>query len=396
MKKADYDIIVVGAGPAGSVTAYHAAKKGARVMMIEKRQEIGASLRCAEGISKEGLAKSKIRVDRSWVSAEISGAKLVSPCGNSLRLDESNAGNEVGLVLNRHLFDKALAADAARAGTEIRLKTAATGLIKEGGVVKGVVGTSYGESFKATAKCVVGADGYESQVGRWGGLETKLKMNDISSCFQYRLTNIDVEPNFCEFQLGSVAPGGYAWIFPKGGDTANVGLGVLGSKLKKKGEVKAYLDRFIKNDVRLKHGQPLEALAAAVSVSPPVEKSVADGLLLVGDAARVIDPITGGGIANGCIQGVFAGQVLGECAESGDFSNEALQKYEKIWRDELENKLWRNWMVKEKLITLPDKTLDDIVKVLSESDLKSMSVYSLLAALKVKLPDLVKEFQEFI
>ena len=394
--KTDYDIIVVGAGPAGSVTACHAARKGARVLMIEKRQEIGASLRCAEGISREGLAKSKIVVDRTWVSAEISGAKLVSPCGNSLRLNERNAGNEVGLVLNRHLFDKALAADAARAGTEIKLKTSATGLIKEGGVVKGVVGTSYGEPFKATAKCVVGADGYESQVGRWGGLDTTLKASDITTCFQYRMTNLKVEPNFCEFLLGSVAPGGYAWIFPKGGDTANVGLGVLGSRLKKKGEVKAYLDKFIKNDERLKHGQPLEALAAAVSVSPPVEKSVADGLLLVGDAARVIDPITGGGIANSCIQGVFAGKVLGECAEAGDFSNAALQRYEKLWRDELENKLYRNWMVKEKLITLSDQTLDDIVKVLSESDLTSMSVYSLLAALKEKLPDLVKEFEQFI
>jgi len=394
--KTDYDIIVVGAGPAGSVTACHAARKGARVLMIEKRQEIGASLRCAEGISREGLAKSKIVVDRIWVSAEISGAKLVSPCGNSLRLNERNAGNEVGLVLNRHLFDKALAADAARAGTEIKLKTSATGLIKKGGVVGGVIGTSYGEPFKATAKCVVGADGYESQVGRWGGLDTTLKASDITSCFQYRMTNLKVEPNFCEFLLGSVAPGGYAWIFPKGGDTANVGLGVLGSRLKKKGEVKAYLDKFIKNDERLKHGQPLEALAAAVSVSPPVEKSVTDGLLLVGDAARVIDPITGGGIANSCIQGVYAGQVLGECAEAGDFSDAALQRYEKLWRDELENKLWRNWMVKEKLITLSDKTLDDIVKVLSDSDLKSMSVYSLLAALKEKLPDLVKEFEQFI
>jgi digeranylgeranylglycerophospholipid reductase len=218
-------------------------------------------------------------------------------------------------------------------------------------------------------------------VGRWGGLETTLKTSDITTCFQYRMTNLKIEPNFCEFLLGSVAPGGYAWIFPKGGDTANVGLGVLGSRLKKRGEVKAYLDKFIKNDERLKHGQPLEALAAAVSVSPPVEKSVTDGLLLVGDAARVIDPITGGGIANSCIQGVFAGQVLGECAQAGDFSDAALQRYEKLWRDALENKLWRNWMVKEKLITLSDKTLDDIVKVLSESDLKSMSVYSLLAAL---------------
>ncbi len=394
--KADYDVIVVGAGPAGSWTAYHAARQGASVLMIEKRQEIGASLRCAEGISQEGLNKAGIKVDNNWVSAKISGAKLVSPHGNLLRLDERNAGNEVGLVLNRHLFDKALAAEAARAGTTIMLKTSATGLIREEGKIAGITGTSYGEPFKATAKCVVGADGYESQVGRWGGIDTSLKPNDITSCFQYRMTNIDVERDFCEFLLGSVAPGGYAWIFPKGGDTANVGLGVLGTRLKKPGEVKDYLDRFIKKDPRLKRGQPLEAVGAAVSVSAPLDKVTADGLLLVGDAARVIDPITGGGISNGTIQGRIAGQVLGELAESGDFSAVALQKYEKLWRDELENKLWRNWMVKEKLITLSDETLDDVIDVLSKSNISKMNVYNLLAALKERLPDLVKDFEEFI
>ncbi|HRU11503.1 MAG TPA: FAD-dependent oxidoreductase, partial [Methanomassiliicoccales archaeon] len=128
----DYDVIVVGAGPAGSMTAKHAAKKGARVLMIEKRQEIGASLRCAEGVNRKGLEKAGVEVDRRWVAAEIAGAKLVSPGGKVFRIDESQAGNEVGMVLERHLFDKALAADAARAGAEIWLKTAAVGVLKEG------------------------------------------------------------------------------------------------------------------------------------------------------------------------------------------------------------------------------------------------------------------------
>ena len=122
----------------------------------------------------------------------------------------------------------------------------------------------------------------------------------------------------------------------------------------------------------------------------------ASGLLLVGDAARVIDPITGGGIANGTLQGKIAGEVLRECTEARDFSETALLKYERQWRDEMENKLWRNWMAKEKLITLDDKTLDSVVQTLSECELPSMSVYALLAALKQKLPELVKEFEELI
>jgi len=394
--KTDYDVIVVGAGPAGSMTAHHAAKKGARVLMIEKRQEIGSSLRCAEGISRKGLEKAGISIDKRWISAEMKGAKIVSPHGHVFRIDESHAGDEVGLVLERHRFDKYLAERAAKAGTEIRLKTAATGVIKEGKVVKGITGKSFGEPFKLTAGCVVGADGYESQVGRWAGLDTTLKMSDVTSCFQYRLTGIKSEPDFCEFIIGSVAPGGYAWIFPKGGDTANVGMGVLASKLKKPGDVKMYIDKWIRSDPRLSCGQPLEALGAAVSVSPPVEKSIADGILLVGDAARVIDSITGGGIANGCIMGLLAGQVLGDCAQAKDFSEAAMKRYEKLWRDELENKLYRNWMAKEKLITMTDEQLDGVVETLAGCDITEMNVYNILAALKVKMPELVKEFEQYI
>jgi digeranylgeranylglycerophospholipid reductase len=394
--KTDYDIIVVGGGPAGSWTAKHAAEKGARVLMIEKRQEIGASLRCAEGISRVGLDHANIPVDHRWVASEIKGAKLVSPNGNIFRIDEKQAGDEVGMVLERHLFDKALAAGAARAGADIMVKTAATGLIMENGAVKGIKGTSFGKPVKFTAKCVVGADGYESQVGHWAGIDTTLKPTDITSCFEYRMCGLKTEPDFCEFIIGSAAPGGYVWVFPKGDDIANVGIGVMLSQLRKPGEVKAYLDRFIKQDARLNCGQPLEAIAGAVSVSAPLDKCIGNGLALVGDAARVIDPITGGGIANGTLMGKILGEVLGDCAQANDFSEAALEPYEKRWRDALENKLWRNWMAKEKLITLSDRTLDSIIDTLAAANVTKMSVENILAVIKERHPELVKEFEEFI
>lgn len=394
--KTDYDVIVVGAGPAGSMTAKHAAKKGARVLIIEKRQEIGASLRCAEGVNKKGLAKAGVPVDKRWVSADIAGAKLVSPGGHVFRIDESQAGAEVGLVLERHLFDKAMAADAARAGAEIWLKTAAVDVIKEGDKVVGVKARREGEPLKLTAGCVVAADGFESQVARWAGIDTALKAGDITTCYQYRMANLKTEPDYCEFIIGSVAPGGYIWVFPKGDDTANVGIGVLASKLKKPGEVKAYLDSWIKKDPRLSCGQPLEALAGGVSVSPPVEQSVMNGLILVGDSARIIDPITGGGIANGLLAGKFAGEVLGDCAEANDYSETALMPYDKKWRDAMENRLWRNWMAKEKFLTLSDKTLDGVIDTLSTANVDQMSVHNILIAIKERHPELVKEFEELI
>jgi len=394
--KTDYDVIVVGGGPAGSMTAKHAAKKGARVLMIEKRQEIGASLRCAEGVNKKGLAKAGVPVDKRWVSADIAGAKLVSPGGKVFRIDESQAGAEVGLVLERHLFDKAMAADAARAGAEIWLKTAAVDVIKEGDKVVGVKARREGEPITLNAGCVVAADGFESQVARWAGIDTSLKTGDITTCYQYRMANLKTEPDYCEFIIGSVAPGGYIWVFPKGDDTANVGIGVLASKLKKPGDVKMYLDKWIKKDPRLSCGQPVEAIAGGVSVSPPVEQSVMNGLILVGDSARIIDPITGGGIANGLLAGKFAGEVLGDCVQANDYSEAALMPYDKKWRDAMENRLWRNWMAKEKFLTLSDKTLDGVIDTLSTANVDKMSVHNILIAIKEKHPELVKEFEELI
>jgi len=175
------------------------------------------------------------------------------------------------------------------------LKTAATSLIKEDGKIVGVNAVSHGEPVQIRAGCVVGADGFESQVGRWAGIDTTLAPNDITTCYQYRLTNIDYDPDFNEFILGSVAPGGYAWIFPKDENTANVGLGVMLKKLNRPGEVKEYLDRWIASDPRLKNGQPLEAVSGAVSICAPLDSVCVDNVLLVGDSARMIDPITGGG-----------------------------------------------------------------------------------------------------
>lgn len=390
------DVLVVGGGPGGSSAARYAAESGADVIIIEKRQEIGSPVRCAEGISRAWLDEVNIPVDRKWIAKEVDGAKLVSPSGSAFYVDEKMAGNEVGLVLERHLFDKAIAASAAKAGAEIMLKTAATGVVKEGGKVVGVTASSYGKPMVIEAKCVIAADGFESQVARWAGIDTSLKQTDITSCFQYRLTGIDIEHRYTEFFVGSAAPGGYVWVFPKDEDTANVGIGVLLSKLKEPGEVKVYLDKFIKGNERFAGGQPLEAVSGAVSVSPPLDETVTDGLILVGDAARLIDSITGGGIAHACLSGMYAGTVAGKALEGGSFRKEDLQEYETLWRDRLENKLWRNWMAKEKLITISDEEFDVVIEVLAEAGVEKMSVYNMLKVIKERLPDLVKDFEEFI
>ena len=324
------------------------------------------------------------------------GAVIRSPSGYEFKLDESHAGSEVGYVLERHLFDKALARDAAAAGAKIMMRTSCTGVIRENGKLVGIKAKSMGEKIEIRAKAIVAADGYESQVGRWAGIDTKLGMNDIDSCLQYRMVNADVDPEYCEFNIGtSIAPGGYLWIFPKGNGVANVGIGVM-AKLCKDAEPKKYLDKFIAEDPRFKNSQPVEVVAGMVSICPGLDCAVGDNVILVGDAARIIDPITGGGICHACRTGMYAGLVLTECAKKGDFSKKALMPYEKMWRDRMEDKLYRNWMAKERLAELDDKTIDELVKLISGSDIKEVNVYNLLKVVKERFPKVVEGFEDLI
>src|SRR5579863_5549379 len=152
------DVLVVGAGPAGSMTAKWAAMHGAKVLLIEKRQEIGSPVRCGEGMSKDWLPEVGITPSSRWINVEVEGARIFSPSEKVLEINEKDAGNEVGYVVERDAFDKQLAIDAANAGAEVLLKTAATGLIRSNGHFAGVKAKQFGESFDIHAKVVIGAD----------------------------------------------------------------------------------------------------------------------------------------------------------------------------------------------------------------------------------------------
>jgi len=378
------------------MAARYCAEGGLDTILIEKKAEIGAPLRCAEGVSKSWLDEVGIEADPTWIRADMKGAIIKSPQGTTYQLDESKAGNEVGYVLERHLFDKYLARKAAEAGAKIMMRTSCTGIIRENGKIVGIKAKSMGEEIEIRAKCVVAADGYESQVGRWAGIDTTLKLSDIDSCIQYRMCNIDVAPDYCEFVIGSVAPGGYVWIFPKGNGVANVGIGVAGQLCKGNADAKMYLDKFIANDPRLNKGQILEIMGGFVSTCPGLDSAIDDNIILVGDAARIIDPITGGGICHACRTGMYAGKVLTECAKTGDFSKSALKPYEKMWRDRMEDKLFRNFMAKEKLATLDDETIDELIKLVKTANLEHVTVYNLLKAIKEKFPKVVEGFEDLI
>jgi digeranylgeranylglycerophospholipid reductase len=390
------DVLVVGAGPAGSMTAKWAAMHGAKVLLIEKRQEIGSPVRCGEGMSKDWLPEVGITPSSRWINVEVEGARIFSPSEKVLEINEKDAGNEVGYVVERDAFDKQLAIDAANAGAEVLLKTAATGLIRSNGHFAGVKAKQFGESFDIHAKVVIGADGFESQLGRWAGIPTNLALRDMDSCLQYRMTNVDCDVRYCDFFLGKVAPGGYVWIFPKAEGLANVGIGVQVSQIQSPAEVQHYLDAWIAKHPGYAKGKKIDVVGGGVSIAPPLKQTVADGVMLVGDAARMIDPLTGGGIANGCIAGKIAGEVAARAAHEGNASKEFLMEYDRGWRKRLEEKLYRNWLAKEKLCTLSDETFDKVVDALQGVKLGKLTVHNILKAVREKYPEVTKEFAAFI
>ncbi|MDG6229340.1 MAG: NAD(P)/FAD-dependent oxidoreductase [Candidatus Thermoplasmatota archaeon] len=383
-----YDVVVVGAGPAGSVTARFAQEKGAKVLMIDRRAEIGIPVLCGEGISQR-IDKWGMLEGTNWIASTMDGAKIYAPDGTMVTLSKEMAGNETGYVVHRDLFDKELARQAGKAGVDIQLRTEALALLKDkNGKICGVKARTYDEEFEIPADIVVGADGVESRIGKWAGINTTLKPDDLETCIQYTLSNIDYHSDYAEFYLGKkIAPGGYVWIFPKEEGVFNIGIGILAS-LSKPGKPKQLLDAFIKSRPEFKNATCLRILAGAAPVAKPVE-TVKDNLVLVGDAARHVDSITGGGLTTALEGGKLAGDTISDCVKNQTFDKESLSVYETLWKQAFGQKLLRDYLVKDIMLGFDDKTLNMLADSLKDYKFDEFSTLSLVKALVLKHPTLL-------
>jgi digeranylgeranylglycerophospholipid reductase len=389
MKK-HYDLLVIGGGPAGAVAARTAAKKGLSVCLVEKRPAIGAPVRCAEGIGQEALAEF-IEPDGRWISAEMTGAAIVAPDGTMMKLESGLAGNKVGYILDRKIFDRELVWQAAEAGSDVSVKTRAAAPIMAEGIVTGAKLEFCGIVSRVTADVVVAADGVESKFARWCGIDTTVPVREIMSSAQYVLTGIDIDPHVTVFYLGNaVAPEGYLWVFPKGERSANVGIGISGKKSGSGHRARDYLDKFVHRT--FPDGKPIEFIVGGVSVCRPLDCTVADGLVIAGDAARVVDPLTGGGIYNAMFTGRLAADVAADCIGKGDTSKKALAPYDAGWRrSKVGKSIERNYHIKEYLIRLPDEKLNAIIRSASKLNLTEFSTLTLIKELIKVNPKLVVE-----
>ncbi len=399
---APYDVIVVGGGVAGSTTARFLAKEGYKVKILEAKSNVGIPVQCGEAIGKETINDIlKIGVPKHALRTEVRGFRVFSP---SLRKLEYRLEKDGGYVVDRRVFDKEMLVGAAVEGADIQLNTRVTNIKieKETGVK--VKATIKGKEYTESTSIVIGADGLYSVVARDAGLAEPIEAIDLDTSVGYEMVNVDIdEPTMLDLYIGNeVAPRGYIWVFPKGEHCANVGIGV-GVGFGKK-SVKEYLDDFIfispEGKRRFKNAKIIEERIGAIPVGGSLEKLATDRVLLVGDAARQVNPLTGGGIAYGMEAGKMISDTLVKAFEEENFTENFLRNhYEKLWLDAYGKSFNLGARARKVLDVITDEQMENILEVFDGKDLTEAvrgrwAQLKLGAKLMKKDPSLLKLIRE--
>jgi digeranylgeranylglycerophospholipid reductase len=327
-----FEVIIVGAGPAGLQAAIAAAERGSSVLVFDKKTTIGAPVRCGEFFPcKEEMLDL---LPGSWDFAhlfEVPSDAVTNTCERLRVFSPRGKCWEFpfkAYVLDRVVLEQHMAREASELGAEIRLGRPVR-VFENDGHLK--VGATEHES--SNAQVVIAADGFPSVTATSAGLSCDRYPlpENVAINYQYVMDGLDIESDVTEMYMGtSIAPGGYGWIIPKSSTTANIGIGIRTTF--KSGKWRTRLDSFVHGYSltadRLHSGRIRRMIADVLPVDGAVSKTYSDRILLVGDAAGMVMPTNGGGIPTAMV----SGRIAGEVAALHVMKNEPLSSYETGWK----------------------------------------------------------------
>lgn len=360
-----FDAIVVGAGSVGSTVAEAIARDGYKVLVLEEHPQIGIPQHCAGKISVN--AWKELNLPATGILQEIRGATFFSPDMNSLSVERKDAQ---AYIFDREVLDKWLSKKALDDGAELITDARVTNIsINSQGV--NVIFEQNGEYRDVTSRVVIGADGANSLIAKRLGLYSG-KRSAVKVAIQREMTGLRrLKLNFVEVYLGKkYAPGFFAWIIPTGEGSARVGLCVSISQSK---HLINCLENFITSHPvasrKLEGGRCTSQLAHVIPTGGALRQVVADGALVVGDAAGQVKSTTGGGLYYGMVCAKIAGQVVSKALSSGDgvLRRDVLMEYQDLWQKRLGREVELSAKLRILLDSLADEELNYLFKLIREN-----------------------------
>jgi geranylgeranyl reductase family protein len=339
-----YDSIVIGAGPAGLQAARQLAKRGFRVAVLEEHHVVGDPVHCTGVLAREAFAEFNLSTDA--VLNELTTARFTSPSGQEIvhrtRVVEA-------VVVDRAIFDQRLADQAVRAGAELVRGVRVTAISCEQD--EGWTVQVPGQTFRARS-CVI-ACGSRYALHRQVGLGVPELLLHTAQREVPASTPGDVEVHF-----GSeIAPRGFAWVVPVWrGERSFARIGVMAED-----QAPTYFNRMV-DRVASRWGVERSSAAPRQRILPlsRLSRTFGDRFIVIGDAAGLVKPTTGGGIYYSLVSASIGAGVLGAALEQGDLSAARLSEYERNWRDRLERELDTQLSFRLLAQRMPDEDIEGL------------------------------------
>ncbi|MBS7606717.1 MAG: NAD(P)/FAD-dependent oxidoreductase [Candidatus Bathyarchaeia archaeon] len=366
MSVEEADVAIVGAGPSGLIAAREASRRGIRVVVFEEHRDIGLPCHCAGLLSIRGLGQIKMPSSgATYIQNRVKGARFFSPSNLSFTVEQKDY---VACVVDRHLFDKFLAEQALEGGSEIKLGSRVKAARYNGGRwILNIEG--YGA---LKSKILVDAEGASPRILKMIGLKP-IKRESLLRGLNVDLTGVEVDPNYVEVHLGkNIAPGFFAWVIPL--DDKNVRIGLACRNLNPYEQLLKFVRKRFKVELDRDGLRALKMRSGLIITCGPIRKTYGRGLLVVGDSAGQVKPITGGGVILGGICASIAGRVASEAIKNNIVRENFLKSYEVGWRAKLDGEIKMALLIRRLLNRLSDRALDKIFSfIIKEEFYKDLS-----------------------